>query len=439
MKNMRWHRYFFATVGIVLLTWNLVVGARTASQNAKTRDTVDDAYSNIRILAEVLVQIRQNYVDENKTGYKQLVYGALHGMLQSLDPHSQFMEPEVFKEMMDDTAGEFGGLGIVIGIRDNVLTVISPMEGTPAFKAGILSGDKIVAINGESTENLNLQEAVKRMRGEPGTKVKIRIFRPKTHELKELELERAIIKVDSVKDVKILEDGIGYIRITQFNEPAAPDLAKALEKLTGEGMKALILDLRNNPGGLLSSAVGVAQQFLRAGDKIVSVKGRSTFRTQTEYASKGKKHYIDFPMVVLVNEGSASASEIVAGALQDNHRAVIVGEKTFGKASVQSVLPIGDGSAIRLTTAKYYTPNDRMIHEKGIEPDVLIPMSAEQWYKIQLKKAREEVGEKTDADAEKPEENISDIQLERAIDMLKGVMIFQACSDSAISTYASKK
>jgi carboxyl-terminal processing protease len=437
MKNMRWHRYLFATLGALLLTWNLVVGARTASEISKTRDNVDDAYSNIRILAEVLVQIRQNYVDEAKTGYKQLVYGALHGMLQSLDPHSQFMEPEVFKEMMDDTAGEFGGLGIVIGIRDNVLTVISPMENTPAFKAGVLSGDKIIAINGESTENINLQEAVKRMRGEPGTKVKVRIFRPKTQEIKEMEIERAIIKVDSVKDVKMLEAGIGYIRITQFNEPAAPALAKALEKLTSEGMNALILDLRNNPGGLLSSAVEVAQQFLRAGDKIVSVKGRSTFRSQTEYASKGKKHYLDFPMVVLANEGSASASEIVAGAFQDNHRAIIVGEKTFGKASVQSVLPIGDGSAIRLTTAKYYTPNDRMIHEKGIEPDILIPMSAENWYKIQLKKMREEVGEITEGDTAKEDANLSDIQLERAVDLLKGIMIFHACSTP--TTYSSKK
>lgn len=418
-------RSLFWTVMVLALTVNLVIGARIASQN-KADDTSAVAFEKMQLLAEVLMQIRQSYVDEDKTHYKELLYGALKGMLASLDPHSQFMEPETFTDMKNDTAGEFGGLGIVIGIRDGILTVIAPMEDTPAYRAGILHGDKIVSIDGESTENLSLQDAVKKMRGEPGTKVKIKILRAKLQELKELEVVRAIIKVESVKGVAMLPDKIGYVRIIQFNEPTAEALQKALEKLLAQGMRALILDLRNNPGGLLSAAVEVTQKFLKGGEKVVLTKGRPGLGVQTQYAARGRYHYTAFPMVVLVNGGSASASEILAGALQDNRRAVLVGEKTFGKASVQSVLPLEDGSAIRLTTAKYYTPNERMIHDKGIEPDIYIPMTPDQWQKVLIKRSRDELGDAGADDLKIDLTNAVDVQLERALDVLKAIQSFQA-------------
>lgn len=413
-------------VVISLLGWNLVVGAKIASQTDNAKDSTDVAFDKMKLLAEVLLRVRRSYVDEEKTDYKDLMYGALRGMLKSLDPHSQFMDPKMFSEMKDDTAGEFGGLGIVIGMRDGVLTVIAPMEDTPAFRAGVLHGDKIVAIDGESTENITLQEAVRRMRGVPGTKVTIKIVRTKPQEMKEIEIVRAVIRVESVKGVKMLDDHIGYVRITQFNEPTADALHKAVEKLLAEGMTALILDLRNNPGGLLSSAVEVSQQFLKAGSKVVSTKGRKG--VQYQYTSKGKYHYLDFPMVILVNGGTASASEIVAGAFQDYHRAVLVGEKTFGKGSVQSVLPLEDGSAIRLTTSKYYTPTERMIHDKGIEPDIVVLMSWELWRKVQIKRSREEIGDFEESDIKLELDKVVDLQLKRAIDVIKGVRAFQSLS-----------
>ncbi len=422
-KNMK-HKLFWI-VFVMVLTVNLVVGAKIATQSSRENDTTEVAFEKMQLLAEVLLQIRQSYVDEDKVQYKDLLYGAMRGMLQSLDPHSQFMEPDTFSDMKNDTAGEFGGLGIVIGIRDGILTVIAPMEDTPAYRAGILHGDKIVAIDGKSTENISLQDAVKKMRGEPGTKVKIKIMRPKPQEIKEVEIVRAVIKVESVKGITMLTDKIGYIRIIQFNEPTAEALQKALEKLLTQDMKALILDLRNNPGGLLSSAVEVSQKFLKGGEKIVSTKGRVSAGIQTQYASKGRYHYTDFPMVILVNGGSASASEIVAGALQDYKRAILVGKKTFGKGSVQSVMPLEDGSAIRLTTAKYYTPNERMIHDKGIDPDIFISMSPDQWQKVMMKRSRDEIGDLS-IDKKIDLTNAVDVQLERAIDVLKGIMSFKS-------------
>ena len=409
-----------------LLSMNLVVGAKIAAQSEQPKDSIDVAFEKMQLLTNVLLEIRRSYVDEEKIAYKELLYGALRGMLQSLDPHSQFMDPDMFRDMKSDTAGEFGGLGIVIGIRDGILTVIAPMEDTPAFRAGILHGDKIVAVDGESTENMSLQEAVKKMRGEPGTKVKIKIIRPKPQKIKELELVRAIIKVDSVKGAAMLDDHVGYVRITQFNEPTAGALQQAVDKLLAEGMTALVLDLRNNPGGLLSSAVEVSQQFIKSGNVIVTTKGRKGTGGRYKYVAKGKLHYLDFFMVVLVNGGSASASEITAGALQDHHRAIIVGETTFGKGSVQSVLPLEDGSAIRLTTAKYYTPSGRTIHEKGVVPDVFVPMLPADWRKVQIKRSREELGEIEKEEIEPDAEPVTDVQLERAMKILKGIRLYQS-------------
>ena len=415
---------------IFLLSWNLVVGAKIAQQDEDERNkSAEVAFQKMQSLNDVMHLIRDNYVDEDKVGYEDLLNGALKGMLQSLDPHSQFMEPDMYKDMQESTAGEFGGLGIQIGLRDNILTVIAPMEDTPAFRAGILSGDKIVEIDGETTEDMDLQEAVRRMRGEPGTRVKIKIVRTKPHLVKDIELTRAIIKVEDVKGARILEDRIGYIRLTGFNDPTADALQKAMDKLSAQGMDSLILDLRNNPGGLLTSAVEVSEKFLKSGEVVVSTKQRKG--TPFMFKSKGRRHYTDLNMVILVNGGSASAAEIVAGAMQDHRRAVLVGEKTFGKGSVQSVLPLGDGSAIRLTTAKYYTPADRCIHEIGITPDVIVPMSAEMWHKVLLKTSREELGRLDESVVQEEDQalnldEVMDTQLARAVDIIKGVRLFQA-------------
>ena len=370
-------------------------------------------------------------------------------MLQSLDPHSQFMDKEAFKSMREETAGQFGGLGITIGLKDSVLTVIAPMEGTPAFRAGLLSNDKIMEVDGESTEGLSLEDAVKKLRGEPGTPVKIKIFRPTIQLMKEFELERAIINVPSIKDTRVLDGQIGYVRMLQFGESTADDLQKELDALEKQEVKAFVLDLRSNPGGLLSAAVEVAQKFLRRGDLIVFTRGRDN-RMERSYRARARTSFPNVPMVVLINGYSASASEIVAGALQDNKRAILVGEKSFGKGSVQSVLPQDGGTAIRLTTAKYYTPSERVIHDNGIEPDIVVPLSVENWRNILLarNKAEEKNGDEEqdvpssegwvdDEGAEIPSlpvlaneeaidlDNVSDPQLERAADMLRGILVYQ--------------
>ena len=433
------------------LAINLVIGAHIFSQEtaaAEAGGTKESPLEMYTLFSKVVEQVRANYVDTDKSDYQELIEGALRGMLQSLDPHSQFMDKEVFKAMQEDTAGKFGGLGITIGIKDMLLTVIAPMEGTPAFRAGLLSGDKITEINGDSTDGLALDEAVKKLRGDPGTKVKLKIFRPKTQLMKEFELERAIINVPSVKDTQVLDGGIGYVRMLQFGEDTARDLQKELDKLEGEKVRALVLDLRSNPGGLLSAAVEVAQKFLRRGDLIVFTRGRDR-RIERSYRARARKTFSGVPMVVLINGYSASASEIVAGALQDNRRAVLVGEKSFGKGSVQSVLPQDGGTAIRLTTAKYYTPSERVIHDVGIEPDVVVPMSVENWRDILVarNKAEEKNGNDNpllaeegwvdDEGAAPPATNdpaeaepvasskVTDPQLERACDMLRGILVYQ--------------
>ena len=404
-----------------LLAANLVLGARLQIQGAAPEDR-DAGFEKIALFTRVLEQVREQYVDANKTSYQDLVYGALRGMLQSLDPHSQFLDPDMYKDMKDETAGEFGGLGIVIGTKDGMLTVITPMEDTPGFKAGLLPGDKIIEIDGQPTDGVSLEEAVKKLRGAPGTKVTIGILRPKTEEIRTLELVRAIINIPSVKDTELLEDGIGYLRVVQFNDPTAKAVHEAVQTLQAQGMRALILDLRNNPGGLLTSAIEVAEKFVRRGDLIVFTQGRNEKPLQT-FRAGGRQHYLDFPMVILINGGSASAAEIVAGALQDLRRAILVGEKSFGKGSVQSVLQLDDGSAIRLTTARYYTPSKRVIHEQGIEPDVVIPMAPEDWRQLMLRKSAPESAE---PDKKSGAGHVKDVQLERALDILKGVMIFTA-------------
>jgi carboxyl-terminal processing protease len=366
-------------------------------------------YERLKVFTDCLEIIKKNYVEDVKT--EDLITGAIEGMLSSLDPHSAYLDPDMYRELQVETKGSFGGLGIEIAIKDGILTVIAPIEDTPAYRAGIKAGDKIVKINEESTKGLNLMECVKRMRGPKGTHVTLTIFREGSTQTQEISMVRDIIKIQSVK-YKTLEKGYGYLRISQFQEKTSADATKALEALqkeNPEGMRGLILDLRNDPGGLLDEAVSVSDLFLDSG-VIVTIKGRND-EEKTVFNAHKEGTMPPWPMVILVNQGSASASEIVAGALQDYGRAVIMGSKTFGKGSVQTIIPLDDGSGIRLTTARYYTPKGRTIHEKGIQPDIPLPTVE----KVPQTMAGEQAG--------------ADPNLDRALEQLKGMTIFQQYLD----------
>ncbi len=325
-----------------------------------------ETYEELKTFSEVLTQVQKSYVDDTKV--KDLVQGAIRGMLSTLDPHSAYMTPEMYKEMQVETKGEFGGVGIQIGVKENRLAVIAPIEGTPAYRAGVKAGDFITKVNDETTKDLTLMDAVQKMRGPKGSKVNLTIQREGTPDPLQFTLVRDTIKIESVKS-KVL-DNIGYVRLTQFQESTGRDLSKVLKQFKEQKLQSTILDLRNNPGGLLTASVEVSEQFLPSGKLIVYTKGRES--KKDEWIAKGKDQMDDSPMIILINEGSASASEIVAGALQDYGRAVIVGTTSFGKGSVQTILPLGDGSGLRLTTAKYYTPKGRSIQSTGITPDIVV-------------------------------------------------------------------
>jgi len=326
-------------------------------------------YESLESFSNILSIVKKNYVEDIET--KNLVTGAINGMLSSLDPHSAYLTPDLYKDLQSDTQGRFGGLGIEITVKGGMLTVVSPIEDTPAFKAGIKPGDQIFKIEEEFTKDMSLVDAVKKMRGVKGTKINLTIRREGAPDLIEVSMIRDIIRVQSVKS-RTLEPGYGYVRLAQFQERSDRDIQRALEKLAAEksGLKGLVLDLRNNPGGLLNQAVRVSDLFLDSG-LIVYTDGRIESQKQKFFAQKDGT-WVDFPVVVLVNGGSASASEIVAGALQDHKRAVVLGTKTFGKGSVQTILPLDDNSALRLTTARYFTPKGRSIQATGIVPDIVI-------------------------------------------------------------------
>ena len=402
-----------------------------------------ESYDDLKVFAEVLSLVQKNYVEEIKP--KDLVYGAIKGMLNTLDPHSAFMPPDVYKEVQVDTRGEFGGLGIQIGMKDGRLVVIAPIEGTPADKAGIKAGDFIVKVDNASTKDMTLMDAVNKMRGPKGSKVTLAIQREGMSDLLMITLVREIIKIESVKS-KVLEKTLGYIRVSQFQEQTVKDLEKTLDKVQQEiKMEGLILDLRNNPGGLLNSAIGVSEQFLEPGKLVVYIKGRDD--RKDEYLSNGKRRSQEYPMIVLVNEGSASASEIVSGALQDWGRAVILGTQTFGKGSVQTLLPLSDGSGLRLTTAKYFTPKGRSIQNMGIQPDIVVnPLPVQGSKEVQrlrekdlerhLKGTEEQIVPEGQGEPPSiplgdvispPDDNKKegDVQLQKAIDLLKSWKIFK--------------
>jgi carboxyl-terminal processing protease len=335
---------------------------------ATTGEQRNDRYENLELFNRVLHFVEANYVDEVKN--RSLIEGAIKGMLETLDPHSNFLAADLYKDMQIDTSGKFGGLGIEIGMKDNILTVLAPIEDTPAWKAGLKSNDRIVKINNESTKGMNLVEAVSKMRGKPKTDVILSIYRDGFDKIKEVKIQRDIIKIQSVKN-EVLEPQFGYVRLTTFNENAAHDVKKAIDEMQKKGkLRGLVFDLRMNPGGLLDQAVEVASLFVDDG-VIVSTIGRNRDQKDVKYAHKGMA-YKDFPVAVLVNSNTASAAEIVAGALQDHHRAIIMGQPTFGKGSVQTVIPLPPDMGLKLTIARYYTPSGRSIQEKGVQPDVIL-------------------------------------------------------------------
>jgi len=395
-------------------------------------------YESIEMFTDVLSLVKKSYVEEVDT--KKLIYGAINGMLASLDPHSAFMPPETYKEMKIETKGSFGGLGLEITIKDGMLTVISPIEDTPAFKAGIKASDHIIKIDDKFTKDLSIMDAVKRMRGAKGTKVTLTIMREGFDKPKEFQLVRDIIQVKSVK-YKVLDAGYGYIRLAQFQEKTTEDLEKALDAVKSENggtLNGLVLDLRNDPGGLLDQAVKVAEHFLDEGKLIVYTEGREK-DSKMRFVSRGGNKEPNYPIVVLINSGSASASEIVAGALQDHKRAVIMGTQSFGKGSVQTIIPLSDNSGLRLTTARYFTPSGRSIQAKGITPDIVVermelssaaekkdPMhirekDLDNHFEAESKMQKEEKEKKGDKPPVKTDEQVkNDYQLLRALDLLKG-------------------
>jgi carboxyl-terminal processing protease len=416
---------------VCALTLNVIVGAHIYRVHAQGREE-DDPERNYKLFVNVLERVRNEYVEGSDLTYQDLIYGALKGMLDTLDPHSEFMDVDKYTELKKDTEGVFGGVGLVIGVREDALTVVSPMDGTPAARAGILPGDRIVTIDGTSTARLGIQEAVKLLRGEPGTEVTMTISTPSSGTTRDVVLERAIIKVETVKDINggqdfpLGEGGVGYIRLTQFGEQTSSELDAALRSLSKQGMESLILDLRGNPGGLLEQAVKVCEKFLPRRQLIVSTEGRRA-TDRAEYRASGNGRYANLPLAILVNGGSASASEIVAGCLQDTtaagkSRALVLGEQTFGKGSVQKILPLEGGLALRLTTAKYYTPSHKVIHEHGITPDRVIPMTDKQQEAL-LVRFRGSMEGLSPEDRQLLDEN-PDVQLERAKAVLRGVTIY---------------
>ena len=418
---------------LILLGVNVTVGLLLYLETARA-SSGDDPFENFELFARVVERVRSDYVEGNKLTYRELIESALKGMLGSLDPHSEFMEPVQYDELKKDTEGAFGGVGIVVTMEENknYLTVVSPMADTPAYRAGIISGDRIIKINQRTTEGITLQQAVERLRGEPDTEVTITVYRPSSEKSRDVVLKRAIIKVDTVKDLsgdntfELDAHQIGYVWLTQFGEQTGRDMRHSIDQMLDKGMRGLILDLRGNPGGLLDQAVEVCEQFLPPGQLVVFTQGQ-TEHMRSEHFANSKAPILDLPIVVLVNNGSASASEIVSGCLQDLGRAVVLGEQTFGKGSVQSIFPVSGGWALRLTTAKYYTPSKKVIHGKGITPDILVPVSNEDLEALFYKRTPGGVDGLLHLSDEERERirSTKDVQLERARDLLRGVFLME--------------
>ena len=436
----------------IMLTLNF---SAVADREARSPLPVEE----LRSFAEVFGAIKNNYVEP--VDDKKLISGAINGMLADLDPHSAYLDHDAYRELQVGTQGEFGGLGIEVGMEDGFVKVVSPIEDTPAYRAGIKSGDLIIKLDDTPVKGMTLSEAVKRMRGKPKTSIRLTVMRKGEAKPLQFTIVRDVIKVRSVKS-KMIEPGYGYVRVVQFQEHSAESLVRQIDALYKNGpLKGLVLDLRNDPGGLLNGAVGVAAAFLPADSVVVTTDGRTEdskrkyLASPEDYLRGGSEDYLktlpaavkSVPMVVLVNGGSASASEIVAGALQDHKRALIMGTQTFGKGSVQTIMPLGNNTAIKLTTARYYTPSGRSIQAKGITPDIVVEepgidahaflREADLDRHLSNDKdraaapAKQQPNDKSKLEGEEPQSkpvefgSDKDFQLVQAINMLKGLQIMQ--------------
>ena len=415
------------------------VEVKTAAAPA-VKPPPEDAYVQMEMLTRAMEMVRQNYVDDSKITYAELVEGALEGMLHRLDPHCEYMGKSLFEDMQREQSDTSEGIGITIALRQNLLTIITVREDGPAASAGLLSGDQLVRINEVLTDSVGIAEAMQLLKGKAGDEVGLTVRRPGTKQFLEFKVKHETLTETSVHDPMLLSSKmagdykIGYARISQYNQPTPRELSKALDELEKDGMQAFVLDLRNNPGGLVDSAVAVCGEFLPEGTVVVTTEGRVAsqnpppFRTPSRNGREPRK----YPIAVLINQGSASASELTAGALQDLKRAIVAGTTSFGKGSVQTILPMKNGAAMRLTTAKYYTPSHRTIHENGVEPNIVSALTSEEELRIAKWRASHGTGEAAALELA----NLGDKQLERAVDALKGVLVFDAFVAPALAPAA---
>jgi carboxyl-terminal processing protease len=443
----------FLITAVVILLAGVLIGQQMVQAKP-------DTYENLKAFTQAMELIKRNYVEVPDT--KDLIQGAIRGMVSSLDPHSSYMDEKQFKEMNMDIRGEFTGVGIQIGVKNQQLTIIAPIEDTPGYRAGLEAGDKIMKVNDEWTKDMTIEQAVDKMRGPKGTSVRLLIYREGWDKPKEYKIIRDVIKVVSVKS-RMLDNNIGYVKIIQFQGQTSEELEKALRKLEAKGMKKLVIDLRNDPGGLLDASVDVTSEFLPKDKLVVYLQGRQP-NDRKDFLTAGSPVSRTYPIVVLVNTGSASASEIVAGALQDSRRALIVGTQTFGKGSVQTVFPLESGGGLRLTTAKYYTPSGRSIQNVGITPDIEVKLpiikeakEGEPVHMVvrerdlerhlkndtlkedKMKKGAQPAEEEDFTMEAVPKEDKDDIQLQKAIEILKPAVIAEDVFKGITKTVKKEK
>jgi carboxyl-terminal processing protease len=415
---------FLALISVVVCVLAVAHFGMAAGHKANRQE----AHRELELFVEGLAYVQAEYVDQ--VPVKDMMYGALTGLMASLDPHSQFLTPDDYEDLKADTSGHFGGIGVEIVLKDRLVTVVTAMEGTPAWDAGLKPHDRIVKIDETVLKDVMLPQAVKMLRGRPGTHVTVVVWREKESRLVTFKIKRAVIQIKDIKEARILEDGIGYLKLAEFSQETARHVDAALTDLKSKGMNALILDLRNNPGGLLDQAVAVTELFIPTGEVVVSVKGRDPSQDAV-FKSSHRRPVTDIPVVVLINEGSASASEILAGCLKDLKRAILVGHNTFGKGSIQTIFPLKDGSALKVTTARYYTPSGASIHETGIAPDVFLaeetglPKKGEAGDASRDKIFEEVVDKPSEVRGNISREDADDVGLSRAVDLIKGIKTYQ--------------